>query len=311
MTKRIWAGIRGVGALLCVELALALCLSAQDLTPRAYIVTPAGSNAVILSFGYSTGDVLLDPTIPIEDLKAQFQAPVVSFYHSFGLFGRSANIVVAAPYAYGHFEGKVYDSSSRISRSGLADGRIRFAMNLRGGRAMGVREFVKYHERTVIGASLTMVVPTGQYDPVRLISLGANRWGFKPEIGLTRRRGRWALDSYAGAWLFTSNSQFFPGNSYRHQNAIVSLEFHLNYYIRPKLWLSFDSNFWTGGSTVVNGVSNDDAARNSRLGGTCAIPLTRHQSLKFSASKGAIVRVGGSYTNVTAGWQYSWQGKPR
>jgi hypothetical protein len=175
---------------------------------------------------------------------------------------------------------------------------------------MRLSEFMKYREHLVIGASLTAVVPTGQYDPVRLINVGTNRSAFKPEIGLSRRWGRWALDAYGGAWLFTANSQFFPGTDRREQKAIGSLEFHLGYYVRPRLWLSFDSNFWSGGSTVVNGVPNDDSARNSRLGGTCAIPITRHQSLKFSASRGAIVRVGGNFTNITAGWQYSWLSKP-
>ena len=294
----IWAG-----------LSLAPWVKAQDLTPRAYLITPTGSNALILSYSYNTGNILLDPTIPITDLKAQFQVPILSYYHSFGFFGRSANVAVALPYGYGHFEGLVYDSATRISRSGLADARMRFSVNLRGGPAMRLPEFVKYRERTIIGASITMVVPTGQYDPARLINPGANRWAFKPEIGLGRRWGRWALDGYAGAWLFTSNPQFFPGNTFRHQNPITSFEFHFGYYIKPKMWLSFDSNFWAGGSTVANGVAHDDAARNSRLGGTCAIPITRSQSLKFSASRGAIVRVGGNFTNITAGWQYSWLGK--
>ncbi len=169
-------------------------------------------------------------------------------------------------------------------------------MNLRGGRAMSVPEFIKYRERTVIGASLTVIVPTGQYDPARLINPGAHRVGFKPELGLTRRLGRWAWDGYGGLWVFTENSSFFPGNSVRKQNMITSLEFHLGYYLRPRAWVSFDSNFWVGGNTVVNGVENQDRARNSRLGGTISMPLSRHNSLKFSASTGAIVRVGGNFT---------------
>jgi len=297
--------------LICAGLSLAQSVKAQDLTPRAYLITPTGSNAMVVSFAYNTGDVLLDPTIPITNLTAQFQVPILSYYHSFGFFGRSANVAVALPYGYGHFEGSVYDSATRISRSGLADSRVRFSVNLHGGPAMKLPDFVKYRERTIIGASITVVVPIGQYDPARLINPGANRWAFKPEIGFGRRRGHWALDAYAGTWIFSPNSQFFPGNTYRHQNPIASFEFHLGYYVKPKMWVSFDSNFWAGGSTVSNGVANNDAARNSRLGGTVAIPITRSQSLKFSASRGAVVRVGGNFTNLTAGWQYSWLSKPK
>ena len=284
---------------------------AQDLTPRAYLITPQGSNAVIFSYVYNSGDALLDPTVPITDLKAQFQVPIFSVYRSFGWFGRSANVAVSIPYGYGHFEGSVVGTQTRVARSGLADSRVRVSVNLYGGRAMRLSEFAKYRERTIIGASLTAVIPTGQYDPARVINPGANRWAFKPELGLTRRRGRWALDGYAGVWLFSTNSLYFPGESVRHQNPIASLEFHVGYYARPRMWMSFDSNFWAGGNTVLNGTVNNDGARNSRVGGTVAIPIDRHQSFKFSASKGAMVRIGGNFTSVTAGWQYSWLSQPK
>ena len=37
----------------------ALC-AAQDLTPRAYFPTPVSSNAVILTYAFSDGDVVFD-----------------------------------------------------------------------------------------------------------------------------------------------------------------------------------------------------------------------------------------------------------
>jgi hypothetical protein len=156
-----------------------------------------------------------------------------------------------------------------------------------------------------------MIVPIGQFDPARLINPGANRWAFKPELGYARRFGKWALDAYGGVWLFTTNSRFYPGTAVRKQNPIASLEFHAGYYFRPRLWASFDTNFWAGGSTVMNGVSNDDGARNSRIGGTVSVPLTRHTSFKFAANRGAIVRIGGNFTTLTAGWQYSWLDKSK
>jgi len=297
--------------LMVVVAALALSATGQDLAPRAYVISPMGSNAITVSYAFNDGAILLDPTIPIEDLQGRFSVPILGYYRSFGLFGRSANVAVALPYGVGNFSGVVIGQPTSVYRSGLADGRVRVAVNLRGGRAMSVPEFIKYRERTVIGASLTVIVPTGQYDPARLINPGAHRVGFKPEVGLTRRLGRWAWDGYGGLWVFTENPTFFPGNSIRKQNMITSLEFHLGYYLRPRAWVSFDSNFWVGGNTVVNGVENQDRARNSRVGGTISLPLSRHNSLKFSASTGAIVRVGGNFTTITAGWQYSWLTKPK
>lgn len=82
-----------------------------------------------------------------------------------------------------------------------------------------------------------------------------------------------------------------PATAFGNRTHNRITEFHAGYYLRPRLWLSFDSNFWSGGNTVVNGKENDHRGRNSRLGGTISVPLTKHQSLKFSASTG--VRVGG------------------
>lgn len=55
---------------------------------------------------------------------------------------------------------------------------------------MKLPAFVKYRERTIVGASVTMVTPTGQFDPGRLVNPGAHRWGFKPETGVARRLGK-------------------------------------------------------------------------------------------------------------------------
>lgn len=284
---------------------------AQDLTPRAYVVAPVGSNAVIQTFSYNTGQVLLDPTLPIENLRAEYSAAALSYYYGFGMFGRYSNVTVTMPYAWGHFTGQVGGNETRVSRSGVADMRARLAFNLKGGPAMKLRDYVKWRERLVIGASLTMVIPSGQYDPAKLINIGSSRWALKPEIGFSRRWNKWVLDAYGGAWFFGTNDAFYPGSNRREQNAIASLEYHFGYYVRPRLWASFDGNYWSGGSTTLNGVAKDDGARNSRLGGTVSVPLGRHQSLKFTASRGAIIRFGGNYTSLTGAWQYSWISGPK
>lgn len=295
-------------------LVAGLCLgtetsSAQDLAPRAYLITPTGSNAVTLMYSYNDGSVFVDPSLPVEDLRITFQTQALSYYHAFGLWGRSSNVTVYLPYVLGNATGKVSGSSAEAYRSGLADGRVRFAVNLMGGPATSPAEFSAWHERFLLGASLTAVAPSGQYDPSRIMNNGANRWAFKPEIGLSKRWGHWVLDWYAGAWFFTSNQAYFPGSSVRTQQPVGCGEAHLTYYLKPRLWTSLDGNFWAGGRTTVNMLKNLDDQRNSRAGLTVSVPLTRHQSLKFSYARGAYVRIGGDYRTLSAGWQYSWLGK--
>ena len=299
-----------VGALFTLTLA-AVPVYPQDLTPRAYVITPAGSHAVILSYAFSKGAVLVDPTVPIEDLTGTLQVPALGYYHSFSFLGRSSNVTLIAPYLRGNFEATVDDVFTQVYRSGLADARVRFAVNLYGGRAMNPREYVKWNEKRLVGVSLTVAIPTGQYDPARVINAGTNRWGFKPEMGFTRRWNRWVADWYIGGWFFTPNNKYFPGQSRRTQAPILSGEGHFGYYVTPRLWASFDANFWAGSRTTVNGVEKQDLQRNSRIGATVSFPITRHQALTFSYSEGAYIAIGGDYRTFAAAWQYSWITSPR
>ena len=293
-------------AILALALVGVPAIHAQDLTPRAYLVTPIGSHAVIFSSSFSRGQIALDPSVPIEDARGSMELPMLGYYESFDLWGHSANITVIAPYAHALFHGSVAGEAAEASRSGLADARVRLALNLSGGRAMNVGDYLKWKEKRLIGVSLTVSIPTGQYDSARVVNIGTNRWGFKPEAGLTRRWNRWALDAYGGVWFFTGNPAYYPGSSLRTQNVIGAIEGHWGYYFRPRLWASLDVNFWTGGRSTVNGMEKQDQQRDSRVGGTVAIPVNRHQSVKFSYSQGAYITIGGAYKTVSVGWQYSW-----
>ena len=298
-------------AILALALAGIPGLHAQDLTPRAYLITPVGSHAVILSSSFSRGDIVLDPSVPIENAKGSIEVPVIGYYESFDLSGHSANVTLVVPYAHALFQGTYQGEAGEITRSGLADLRVRFSVNLAGGRAMNVGEYVKWKEKRLVGVSLTMSIPTGQYDSARIVSIGTNRWGFKPEVGLTRRWNRWALDAYGGVWFFTANNQYSPGSSLRTQSVVGSVEGHWGYYFRPRLWASLDVNFWTGGRTAVNGVEKPDQQRDSRVGGTVSVPINRHQAVKLSYNQGAYITVGGAYRTLAVGWQYSWISAPQ
>lgn len=306
---------RVVAALLLSALAPSL-LAAQDLTPRAYVVLPVESNAVIFTYAFSDGELLFDPTVPIEGAVGSIHAPVLTYFYAFDFFGRSANISGSVPYLIGNFSGTVLGQDRAVTRQGLGDVPVRFAVNLVGGPALTAPEFVKTPPaRRTLGASVKIIAPTGQYNPEFAINIGTNRWSFKPEIGFTGHAGPMTLDMYAGVWFFTANDNYFapaggPPNT-RTQESIGAFEFHISYDVRPRLWLSADINYWRGGKASVNGVRNNSTLQaNSRFGVTGSVPLTRHQAVKVSYSDGVVVRIGGNYKILSMGWQYSWLGMP-
>ena len=290
-------------------------LFAQTLAPRAYLITPVDSNAFTVTSSLYHGGVLFDDSVPLTDASGTISLTVPTFYHALSFFGRSANITVGLPYVVGSFQALVVDQRISNYRSGLGDGVVRFSVNLTGGPAMKLPQFIKWKQKRLIGASIVVQAPTGQYDPRLLINVGNNRWAFKPEIGYSERHGKWLTDVYGAVWFFTATPEFFshnrfvPGTQERTQEPIEVVEGHLSYDFKPRFWVSLDGNFWYGGRSSLNGIKNRASLqKNSRVGATAAIPITGRQTLKFSYERGAIIRVGGNFQSVQVGWQYSWTG---
>ncbi len=286
---------------------------AQDLSPRAYVITPLHSNAIILGNSFFHGSVLFEGAAPITGATGTYSVPSLSYYHSFSFRGRSANMNLTLPYAVGNFQGNVAGQPSQVYRSGLLDFTSRVSVNLKGGPAMPAQAFRKWRQKTLLGVSLKVVAPTGQYDPTKLVNWGTNRWAFKPEFGYSRRWNNWFLDSYAGVWFYTLNPRSFspPAPKPQTEQPIGAFEGHLSYNLKPRLWCSLDGNFWFGGVTSLSGIANPATRQTgSRIGITASIPLGTHQSVKVSYNNGAYIRFGGNYQSVAVAWQYSWLGRP-
>jgi len=293
---------------------LALPARAQDLSPRAYVITPTGFNAVTLTWSYFNGGVNFNGAVPVTGATGIYNISSFTYYRSFDFFGRSANIAVSLPYAVGNFQGNLQQEHRSVYRSGLLDFGARFSVNLLGGPAMPPREFAKWKQKILLGASLKIIAPTGQYDPTKLVNWGINRWAFKPEFGYSEQWGNWLLDAYGGAWFYTTNPASFavPVPQPQTQRPIGALEGHLSHNFKYGTWVSLDGNFWWGGVTSLSGISNLATKQTgSRIGVTAAWRFSRHQSLKVSYSNGTYIRFGGNYQVVQAAWQYSWLGWPK
>jgi hypothetical protein len=130
---------------------------------------------------------------------------------TFAVLGRTASASVLLPYAWGTINGSVGEASRSVERSGLADARLRLSINVVGGPALPLAAFAQRKPSTIMGTSVTISVPTGEYAADKLINLGSNRWGFKPEVGVSHPTGPWTLELYTGCWFFTRNPSGPPG----------------------------------------------------------------------------------------------------
>jgi hypothetical protein len=282
-------------------------LAAQDLDPRAYSRVPVNLNFVITGFTFSDGEVVTDPTLPVQNIKASIFTPSVGFAHTFSMFKLTSQALVAVPYSWAKVSGEVGGQAKSVELNGFNDMRLRLSVLLLGAPAATQAELMKAARKTILGMSLNMVVPAGKYNSAKLINLGTNRFSFKPEVALSHPfLEHMLLDVYAGVWLFTDNNSFYPGSSVRSQEPMWTFQGHLSYNIRPQMWVAFDATFYTGGATAIDDIYNDDRQESSRIGATAVLPVGKRSAFKFSYSTGAIVRIGQKFDSYSIGWQTSW-----
>jgi len=301
-----WYSIRlAAGAIL-----LSISSFAQDLDPRAYVWVPYNARTVVCNYSFSQGAILTDPTLPIVDLQATVNTAALSYVHVFKTFGLTSQAMVAAPYSWANVSGKVFGQARSVYLSGLADLRLRYSILLLGAPAATAPIIMKSARKTILGVSVNIIAPTGEFNPEKLVNIGTNRFSFRPEIALSQPiYQRWLLDIYAGCWFFTPNNTFYPGNAVRKQDPMATFQAHISYNITPRFWLALNGTYYVGGKSVVDEVINDDQQNNTRVGVTAVLPIGKKNSIRLSAQRGAVVRIGQNFSTLSIAWQTSWLGK--
>ena len=282
--------------------------NAQELEPRLYQNSPVGLNGLVLGYGYSAGNVLVDSSLPVEGATAEIHSLTVGYLRSFAFFGKSAKVDVGLPISWGSFEGFVAGEFRTRKPTGLADPRIRLAVNVLGAPALSRREFATYRQKTIVALSLQVALPLGEYDRARLINLGANRWSFRPEVGVSRAWGRFYVETAAGAWLFTENEDYFGGRSLT-QSPLYFIKGAVIYNLKPGVWLALNAGIANGGETRIDDSPAATLQRNSRVGATFSFPVARANSLKVVWTSGLTTRIGADFDSVGLVYQYTWAGK--
>ena len=287
--------------------AVGVAVRAQDLEPRAYSNSPTGTNFLILGYGYATGHVLTDPSLPIENVTNEAHVGVLGFARVLNIFGKSAKFDMLVPFAGITAKGIVFGQPHTREISGFADPYFRFSINFLGAPALNAAEFKKYRQDIIVGASLRVGVPLGQYDDTRLVNVGSNRWSIKPEIGASKAIGQWTLELAPAVTIYTENDDFFGGKQ-REQAPLYSAQAHVTYTFRTGLWLGLDAAYFNGSQSTVDGRENDDQQEGTRFGATFALPLSRNHSIKLYAVTGYNSVRHHDFDAVGIAWQYRWGG---
>jgi hypothetical protein len=279
--------------------------SAQDLEPRAYANLPIGLNFLLGGYGYAQGGLAADPSLPLRDADLRTHTAVAAYARSLGVLGMSAKVDAILPYSWLSGDATFAGQPREREVAGFADPRFRFTLNFYGAPALSMQGFASYEQDIIVGASLQVSAPLGQYDSRRLINIGTNRWSIKPELGISKAWGPLTLEIAPSVTFYTSNNDFLNGMT-REQDPLHAVQAHLVYSAGHGVWAALDSTYFVGGSTEVNGVENDDRQENWRLGATLSVPISRRHSIKFYGSTGVSTRTGSDFDAVGIVWQYRW-----
>ena len=307
-------GARGSGwwcawaaALVLVGLALsARGADAQELEPRSYANAPVGMNFLVAGYGYTRGSLVFSATTPLADAEVETHAAFLAYARVLDVWGRSGKLTLVLPAAAASGSATLAGEEREREVSGLADPRVRFSVNLYGAPALSMEEFQHYQPDLIVGVSLDVAPPLGQYDPDKLLNLGTNRWLVKPELGASKTLGPFTLEASAAVTFFTPNNDFLGGKTLE-QSPLFSAQAHVIYQFRSGIWAALNGTYYAGGRPTIDG-DRGDTLEHARLGLTISIPVNRHNSIKLHGSTGVYSRSGANFDALGIAWQVRWGG---
>jgi len=304
---RRYPRILQVSVALLLLAAGASTVLAQNLEPRAYSNVPVGTHFLIASYSETRGGVSFDTALPVSGPELSVRSSILGFATVMDLWGKTAKFDIVVPYA--SLSGSARYQGSLVEReiNGFGDPVLRLSWNFHGSPALTAREFSAYRQDLIVGASVQVSVPTGQYDSSKIVNLGTNRWFIKPEVGASKALGPWTLEAKGGVTFFTTNNNFYGGNS-RAQDPLYALQGNVIYSFGAGKWMSLDTTYFSGGRTTLNGALSNDLQKNWRTGITLALPVDAQNSVKLFASRGVSSRTGNSFDQFGIAWQHRWGG---
>ena len=300
-TRFLFCAISGIAA----TSMMAARANAQDAEPRSYTNAPVGVNFLIAGYVYSGGKIAFDPSLAVADAQFHSQTEALAYVRSFDFMGQSAKFDVIVPYSAFSAHALIAGQPREREMSGFGDPRFRVSIDLFGAPALSANEFANYKQDLIVGVSLQVSAPLGQYDDTKLLNLGNNRWSFRPELGISKASGPWIFEIAPSVTFFTDDPDFFNGSNFA-QAPLYLVRSSIIRNFDSGAWLSLDGSYFTGLRTAVNGLKGNNEQENVRAGLTLALPIDRQNSVKLSAGTGIYTRTGSEFSLVGIAWQYRW-----
>lgn len=280
---------------------LPLDARANDVEPRLYSNIPTGVNFLSVGFAHSSGEVTFDSSVPVEDVEGEVDAMVLSYSRGLNIAGKSALFTIAIPYAEVKLEGLLLGEPASGRRQGFGDPLVRLAVNFYGAPATTLKNFASYHQKTIIGGSISIGMPFGRYLDDRVLNVGTNRWNVIGQLGISHKIRRWTIESAIGVSWYSDNDEVIGGRRLE-QDPISLFRGTFLYNFTRGFWVGMGFLYANGGESRLDGVQRDDRQKNWRTGIVVSVPLAPRHKLQIRVTEGITARVGADFRTYGASY---------
>lgn len=253
--------------------------------PRKWNHLPIDLNFAGLAYAYSEADILFDPALRLADVDMEMDTWGGKYIHTFELLDRTARVDITQAFQDVEWTGLVDGTAASTSRRGLSDTLVRVGINLYGAPPLKGDAYRAYRAEqeteTIIGMGLVVRLPTGHYKEDKLLNIGKNRFGFRPQLGLIHTKGKWTFEATGEIAFSTTNDEFY-GNNDLDQDPLYIVHSHLIYTFHPGLWIGAGVGYDYGGETKLNGDRNDDRKQDIGWVFSLNVPINRAMGVKLA-----------------------------
>ncbi len=255
---------------------------------RAYHLRPEGSSdlSLTMTLTQAAGTADFGGGVETTDLGVGVLTP--AYRHIFDVMGNTGTVLIGMPVGAMSFSSSAgtIDVATDIAQGDLFVGGV---FGLVGAPSLSVMEYVQYKPGFQASAAARLFLPTGDYDPTRMVNLGGNRWSLEASLPISFALGETMIDPNLMTFevrpvvqIFGDNEDPFGGADVTSQAPIFSVEGHVTRNFGNSVWAAIDGYYETGGERSADGVALGDGLEALWLGATLGLVLSPSIAIRFS-----------------------------
>ncbi len=253
---------------------------------RAYHLRPEGSSDISLTATF----LHAEGTIDLEPVASELDVGVVTptYRHTFEILGNAGAVMIGLPLGNVSLESGVIDVDTGLAQGDLMIGG---GLGLVGAPSLSLMEYVQHKPGFQAMVAAKLFLPTGDYDPDRMLNLGQNRWSLEASLPFSYTLGDTMLDPELTTFeirpvvqIFGDNEDPFVGllAGVTSQDPIFGVEGHITRNFGNSVWAALDGYYETGGETYRDGVAQGDGQETLSLGATLGLVLSPSIATRLS-----------------------------